>query len=669
MTKKKITNEFLRLFSRDWDDPAAHQEFRELRELVSGQGQWPAVIDARLMALEKKTAESIALLKDILALEPLNFCASLLLASILYRDNDQPEEAISIYDSLLGHGFKDQAEPDWMKALTLLNKGVALGRLDKYEEAIAVYDEVVERFGESADLPLREQAAQALVNKGLTLGQIGKSEEEIRVYDELVQRFGESADLPLRDLVANALLNKGVALGQLDKSKEEIAVYDEVVKRFGESADLSLGEPVAKALLYKAGCLLDADHWNEAQALISRVEKEYLGSEEIRSTITSFYDYLRSRFASRGEPEEEGQAAERTKTALDITRKNLGPHLMGYLTEVLKHVDDSKQKEYFRKIREAKQRIDRFIRADSQFSSDFSFLLVLREWNSYTPVIPGQEESDRGGGYFIRHAGEGIVIDPGYDFIENFHRAGGLLCDIDHVIVTHAHDDHTAELEALLMLFHRRWNTKNVSNRKAVSLYLSAGVQRKFAGLLDLRDAKYRRVVTMCPSEKGLAQRVRLNSETVLTVLAAYLDDVITQNSAVGLAFEFATKSGTRKVVFTGDSGLYPLKLEADGKKILYDSNEETPMLDVGGGKALYERYPKRFRKSDLLVAHIGSIKESEFSLQKAIRSREDEGRWYYVNHLGLLGTLTMASPVEPESGGDQRIRLRAQGIPLRVGR
>src|SRR5271157_5142273 len=654
MTKKKITKEFLRLFSRDWDDPAAHQGFRELRELVSGQGQWPEIIDARLMALEKKTAESIALLKEILAREPHIFCASLLLASILYRDNGRPEEAISIYDSLLHEGFQDQVLPDWLKVLTLVNKGVALGEMGKpeeeiavydevidrfgeaadlplraqvaralvykgvtlgemdkseeeirvynevverfgasedltlrgqvaralvnkgvtlgdigkYEEAIRVYDEVVKRFGDSADLPLREQVANALYNKGWTLGDVGKYEEAIRVYDEVVERFRDSADLPLREQVADALVNKGVTLGEMDKPEEEIRVYDEVVERFGEAAELPLREQVAKALLYKAECLLDADRGEDARVLFVAGEKEYLSSEKLKSDLASYYPYLRSRFASKGEPQEGD------KTGLDITRKNLAPRLMGYLTEVLKHVDRSKQKEYFRKISDTKKRTDGFIRNDSRFASDFSFLLVLREWNSYTPVIPGEEESDRGGGYFILHAGEGIVIDPGYDFIENFYRAGGLLCDIDHVIVTHAHDDHTAELEALLMLFHRRWTAKNVSNRKPVSLYLSAGVQRKFAGLLDLREPKFRRVVTICPTEKGLAQRVRLNSETVLTVLPAYHDDVITQNSAVGLAFEFATNNGTRKVVFTGDSGLYPVKLDEDGKKILYDNNE-----------------------------------------------------------------------------------------------
>ncbi|MGO9119673.1 MAG: tetratricopeptide repeat protein [Desulfomonilaceae bacterium] len=101
MTKKQITKEFLRLFSKDWDDPTAHRGFRELRKQVEKQGQWPAIVDARLMTLKKKTDEAVKLLKETITRDPGNFCTSLLLARILSNDSDQPEEAISVYDFLL----------------------------------------------------------------------------------------------------------------------------------------------------------------------------------------------------------------------------------------------------------------------------------------------------------------------------------------------------------------------------------------------------------------------------------------------------------------------------------------------------------------------------------------------------------------------------------------
>ncbi|MGZ4517524.1 MAG: tetratricopeptide repeat protein, partial [Mycobacteriaceae bacterium] len=72
----------------------------------------------------------------------------------------------------------------------------------------------------------------ALVNKGLTLCRLDRSEEAVGVYDEVVARFEQAPEPALREAVARALVYKGVALGDLDRSEEEVGVYDEVVARF-----------------------------------------------------------------------------------------------------------------------------------------------------------------------------------------------------------------------------------------------------------------------------------------------------------------------------------------------------------------------------------------------------------------------------------------------------
>jgi tetratricopeptide (TPR) repeat protein len=89
--------------------------------------------------------------------------------------------------------------------------------------------------------------AKALVNKGYRLGQLDRSEEEIAVYDEVVRRFGERTEPGLAELVAKALVNKGYRLGQLDRSEEEIAVYDEVVRRYENVETLVIRSQVSNA--------------------------------------------------------------------------------------------------------------------------------------------------------------------------------------------------------------------------------------------------------------------------------------------------------------------------------------------------------------------------------------------------------------------------------------
>ncbi len=90
-----------------------------------------------------------------------------------------------------------------------------LGALDLSAEEIAVYDDVIRRFGESKEAALQEQVAKALVNKGITLGILNRRVSEIAVYEDVIRRFEESKEVALQEQAAKALFNKGVALGAL----------------------------------------------------------------------------------------------------------------------------------------------------------------------------------------------------------------------------------------------------------------------------------------------------------------------------------------------------------------------------------------------------------------------------------------------------------------------
>ena len=201
---------------------------------------------------------------------------------VLLGELGRSEEEIAVYDELLAR-FGEAPEPALREqvANALLNKGVRLGALDRSEEAVAVYDDVVGRFGEAPEPALREQVAEALVYKGVRLGAVERLEEEIAVYDELLARFGEAPEPALREQVANALLNKGLTLGALERLEEEIAVYDDVVGRFGEAPEPALRERVANALLNK-GLTLDA---------LERLEEEI-----------AVYDDVVGRFGEAPEP-------------------------------------------------------------------------------------------------------------------------------------------------------------------------------------------------------------------------------------------------------------------------------------------------------------------------------------------------------------------------------
>jgi tetratricopeptide (TPR) repeat protein len=95
------------------------------------------------------------------------------------------------------------------------NLGVVLGELDRPEEEVAAYDQVISRYGD--DPALRAHAASAPFNKSAALGQLDRPEEALAAYDQVISRYGDDPAPALRDQVAKALVNKGAALGQLDR--------------------------------------------------------------------------------------------------------------------------------------------------------------------------------------------------------------------------------------------------------------------------------------------------------------------------------------------------------------------------------------------------------------------------------------------------------------------
>ena len=171
---------------------------------------------------------------------------------VVLRDLDRSEDALGVYDEVVAR-YGEAPEPALRErvARALVDKGFTLGELGRFEDALGVYDEVVARYGEAPEPALRERVATALVNKGLRLGGLGRFEDALGVYDEVVARYGEAPEPALRERVATALVNKGLRLGGLRRFEDALGVYDEVVARYGEAPEPALREQAATALVNK----------------------------------------------------------------------------------------------------------------------------------------------------------------------------------------------------------------------------------------------------------------------------------------------------------------------------------------------------------------------------------------------------------------------------------
>ena len=219
---------------------------------------------------------------------------------------DRNEEAIAVYDDVVRR-FADAREPAIREqvASALCNKGVRLGILKRNEEEIATYDNLVGRFAEEKEPAIRELVARALYNKGIALGEIGRIEEEIAVYEDLMRRFADGKEPAMREHIANALFNKGIALGSLGRNEEEIAVFDNVVSRFASAKEPAVRDAVASALFNKGFTLGSLGRSEEAIPVYDDVVSRFVGAKEptVRGQVAQAILYRGMTYESSGERE------------------------------------------------------------------------------------------------------------------------------------------------------------------------------------------------------------------------------------------------------------------------------------------------------------------------------------------------------------------------------
>lgn len=115
-------------------------------------------------------------------------------------------------------------------------------------------------------------------------------------------------------------------------------------------------------------------------------------------------------------------------------------------------------------------------------------MMFPRGWSSTSPfvatVLPDDVNPITGGGYYLRWKGQGVVIDPGIDFLRNFHGLDGpfSITDIDAVLVSHCHLDHVADLPAINSLV---WDSEGyLGSMSSVNLYADENTIENYSGML-----------------------------------------------------------------------------------------------------------------------------------------------------------------------------------------
>ena len=164
--------------------------------------------------------------------------------------------------------------------LELIEKGSVLREKNRLEEALSVFDEAVDRYGESTRPHLLVVAAKALIRKGEIFHALGRTEEALATCEEVDRRYGGNEAPAVSETVAAALLNKGVALEALSRTQEVLSANEEVLRRFGASENPGIRTTVAKALCGKAITLGNMSRLQDALQVSDDLVHRFGVSEE-----------------------------------------------------------------------------------------------------------------------------------------------------------------------------------------------------------------------------------------------------------------------------------------------------------------------------------------------------------------------------------------------------
>ena len=92
------------------------------------------------------------------------------------------------------------------------------GELGRFAEALAAYQQVIDRYGEDPAPALRERVAAALGNQGAMFGNLGRFAEALAAFQQVIDRYGEDPTPKMRKRVERATTSSSDIRGRQRRS-------------------------------------------------------------------------------------------------------------------------------------------------------------------------------------------------------------------------------------------------------------------------------------------------------------------------------------------------------------------------------------------------------------------------------------------------------------------
>ena len=191
------------------------------------------------------------------------------------------EEALAVWKDLVRRFGESEAADDLNEvSLALVDMGKALKLLNRSQEALAVWEDAARRFGGSRGPAIPRVVATALVNKASLHLEENRPLDALAACDELLGRFGAGTAPELPGSIAAAMASRGIALAALGRLDAAVAAWSQLVERFGTSKAPEIAEGIGLMLVNKATALVNLGRAEEALAACDQFLERHEESNE-----------------------------------------------------------------------------------------------------------------------------------------------------------------------------------------------------------------------------------------------------------------------------------------------------------------------------------------------------------------------------------------------------
>ena len=217
-------------------------------------------------------------------------------AQILSEEGKQ-QEAIDTLNMILEKLDTHENLPlQYKKAYIKSRKAIALGALKEFENAIAIYDELIPELEKLALPRANWLLSQSRFNRAVDLANVRKSDEAVFAFDEYVRLYRDATDGWTQVLVAASLRDKADLLAAIGRVSEAIVTCDELIALYGASQHPQVSRSVNAILLLKAQLLESCDSPQQALELYEEILKGVVdGRIKLSSDRVAFLQVQRDR--------------------------------------------------------------------------------------------------------------------------------------------------------------------------------------------------------------------------------------------------------------------------------------------------------------------------------------------------------------------------------------